>query len=213
MRHDSGSTCVQNSLFRIALAACAALLLMSWLPAAAQRNARVMRFNAAQLSQAADTIVSGKVTAARVEAHPQFPQMKTLVVTVEITEVWKGQTGAPFSFRQYITDMEDIRTKLNYKIGQEILLFMTRPSKYGLSSPVGLAQGRFRITYDANGNRRAINDAQNFGLFSKMDQTNPKVSAQLSPSARTMIAQHRSGAVGYHELKSIVEATLTTQAN
>jgi hypothetical protein len=203
---------------RATLAACSALALLVALlaaahPLAAQRNARVMRFNAAQMALAADTIVAGKVTAVRVEPHPQFPEMSTLVVTLQITDLWKGQSGAPFSFRQYVSDEADIRTHLNYRVGQEVLLFMTRPSKYGLSAPVGLDQGRFSVTVDAQGNRQAINGANNSGLFHNVEKTRPGLSTRMSAAAQQMVAQHRAGAVAYDQLKSIVEAALTPAAN
>lgn len=47
--------------------------------------------------------------------------------------------------------------------GQEYLLFTTKPSKLGLSSPVGLAQGCFKIT-KVGDKEMAVNGVNNAGL-------------------------------------------------
>jgi hypothetical protein len=177
-------------------------------PLAAQRNARVLQRNLADLTQDAYTIVAGRVTSVRSEAHPQFANIHTVVVTLSVSEVWKGHAYGDFSFRMFVDDPLDQQTDLGYKPGQEVLLFLTKPSQYGLSSPAGLEQGRFLITKDAQGNRFARNGVNNFGLFAKIDQKAPTLKSRLTPQARQVASDQTKGPITYDQLKEIVLALL-----
>ncbi len=55
-----------------------------------------------------------------------------------------------------------------YRKGQELLLLMNGSSRYGLTSPVGLEQGRFRIQRDRSGREVATNGAGNLRLFERL---------------------------------------------
>lgn len=172
--------------------------------AAAQRNARVLQRNLAELTGDAYTIVVGRVASVRAEPHPQFQGLQSVVVTLDVSEVWKGQAGKQFTFRLYVDDPIDQQTNLGYKVGQQVLLFMTQPSKYGFSSPAGLEQGRFRIVRDASGSLTVINGWTNRGLFGRMDQKAPNLKNQVSVAARQVLTTHRAGPISYESLKEIV---------
>ena len=131
----------------------------------AQRGALTLQQNLGELVGQAHTILRGRVVGARMEPHPEFTNHHTVVITLQVEETLKGQAGPSFSFRQYIWDIRDRYDAAGYKKGGELLLLLTRPSPYGLSSPVGLEQGRFRIQRDQQGNRYAVNGAGNAGLF------------------------------------------------
>ena len=73
--------------------------------------------------------------------------------------------GRQFTFRVFVDDSLDEQASLGYRVGQQVLLFMTQPSQIGMSSPAGLEQGRFRIQQDGQGNRVAVNGMSNLGLF------------------------------------------------
>lgn len=80
----------------------------------------------------------GHVVSARVEPHPEFQNLRTVVVTFQVEEVLKGQADETVTFRQFIWDIRDRYNAAGYRKGQYLLLLMTKPSPYGLSSPVGL---------------------------------------------------------------------------
>ena len=188
---------------RVALLVCLFALAM---PLAAQRDARVLHRNLAELVGDSYTIVLGRVTGVRAEPHPQIPNLQTVVVTMQVSEVWKGQAGTQFTFRAFVSHPLDFKEKLGYGDGQEVLLMLTQPSQYGLSSPAGLEQGRFRIQTDAKGNRTIVNGMNNAGLFRNVQKTAPKLDAQLAAlPARQLLTQHASGPIAFDDLKTIVK--------
>jgi hypothetical protein len=190
-------------------ALCALALLLAAPPALdAQGGYRVAHRNLAELVAGAATIVHGRVLSVRIEPHPQYQGLQTAVVTIEIIELLKGRSGAPYSFRQYVLDQQDAASFLvRYKPGQEVLLLMhDAHPQTGFSSPVGMEQGRFRIARDAQGNRVLANGYNNGALFRGLDPaTNPKLQS-LSPQARAAITQHRGGPILYDDLKAIILA-------
>lgn len=198
---------------RTAMAASAALavLVMLMLTAApsldAQGGYRVMHRNLAELVSDAGTIVHGRVLSVRIEPHPLYLGLKTAVVDLEIMELLKGQSSAPFSFRQYLLDDREAQEKLGYKVGQEVLLLMLRPHpQTGLSSPAGMEQGRFRITRDDAGNAFVANRVNNAGIFQGLDPAKDARLQSLSPQARAMLTQYRGGPIPYDQFKAVIQA-------
>ena len=117
-------------------------------PAFAQRGALTVPRNLDQLTDRAADIVRGTVLSAHVEKHPELTNLDTVVVTLRVSETLKGQAIGTYTFRQYIWDVRDRYDNAGYRKGQELLLLMNEPSRYGLTSPVGIEQGRFRIHRD-----------------------------------------------------------------
>lgn len=74
-------------------------------------------------------------------------------------------------------------------------------SAYGLTSPVGMDQGRFEISRDAGGNLIAVNGHGNVGLFSNMSIPGVKI----SPPASALVVQHRSGPVPLLRLEELIK--------
>jgi len=190
-----------------------AVLLFSQLPPAvqAQQGGLVIPRNLMELVEEAETIVVGRVLTARTEPHPQFRNLDTVVVTLRVDEAWKGSPGQTFSFRQYVWDFRDAQTALGYKKGQEVLLLMIRPSRYGLSSPAGLQQGRFRVVRDSQGRRTAINAHGNHGLFRQMAGELRPRGIDLSAGAARLVEMHRAGAVDLEQLRGLVRQLKETQ--
>jgi hypothetical protein len=189
----------------VALALLAALAVA--VPLDAQRGARVKQQNLAELVGDADVIIAGRVTSVQGEPHPQYTNLYTIVVTLDVQDVWKGRTGTQYTFRQYVWDVSDRRSGLGYKTGQEVVLMLIRPhAQTGLSSPAGLEQGRFRVMHDAQGNALLVNGNDNRRLFDNIDQTAPKLDSVLAPSLRQAVTSHRSGPIPYDQLKQIVQA-------
>ena len=76
-------------------------------PVWAQRGALTVPRNLNQLTDRATDIVRGTVVSARVEKHPEFTNLDTVVVTLRVRETLKGQAQGTFTFRQYIWDIRD----------------------------------------------------------------------------------------------------------
>ena len=129
-------------------------------PAFAQRGAMTVPRNLDELTDRAQDIVRGTVVSAHVEKHPELTNLHTVVVTLRVRETLKGAARDTYTFRQYIWDLRDRYDAAGYRKGQELLLLMNAPSRYGLTSPVGIEQGRFRIQRDRSGRAVALNGAR-----------------------------------------------------
>jgi hypothetical protein len=178
--------------------------LLSFAAARAQEGAIVRPENLAQMTDEAATILRGKVISVRIEPHPQLTNLQTVLVTLEVDQVLKGQPAQTFTFRQYTWDFHAGARQTGYAAGQDLLLLMTKPSEYGLSSPVGLEQGRFQIRSDSQGRMVAINGHGNAGLFSNMTADAQKRGIALSRSLSSLAAQQSSGPIALDDLTGLI---------
>ena len=169
---------------------CVVLLFAFVLPATAQRGAVTRQQTLSEMVGEASTIVEGRILDAHVEPHPQFSNLTTLVVRMQVEKTLKGSPGKIFTFRQYIWDVRDRYDNAGYHSGGEELLLMGRESQYGLSAPVGLEQGRFKIVRDAKGNKTAVNGRNNVGLFGAVSGK-PKANLKGSPAAQPAVGPMR----------------------
>ena len=182
-----------------------ALLLLLPPTALSQGSATVARANLNYLVDNAQTIVRGNVVSAIVEPHPQFANLPTVLVTISVSKTFKGQVGTTFTFRQFLLEGKDTAGPGGYHKSEELLLFLNPTSLYGLTSPVGLEQGRFRVLRDNQGNRFALNGKGNVGLFADVATTSSSRGVTLSPQGKAMLAT-TSGRVSLATLEQTVQA-------
>ncbi len=185
------------------------VLALAWLsgaaPALAQHHELVLHQNLAQLMAEAHVVFHGRVTEVRTEKHPQFTALDTLVVTLEVKEVFYGKAGATYTFRQYLSAQQDVISKLGYQAGQEYVLMLIKPSQYGLSSPAGLEQGRFRVHRDAQGNVQLVNGFGNAGLFYRMEKHVPEgFAAQLDPAVARLLTEPHKGPISIAKFRELI---------
>jgi hypothetical protein len=171
---------------------------------AGQRGAMTRPRNLAHLVEQASVIVRGHVVSAQVEPHPDLRNLSTVVVTLRVQETLKGQAETTFTFRQFIWDIRDRYDAAGYRKGEELVLLMNAPTRYGLSSPVGLDQGRFRIWRDAEGKAVAINGHGNAGLFADLEPQLKRKHVELSPRLSTLARQHRAGPMSLDDFRDFV---------
>lgn len=172
--------------------------------AVAQRGALTSPRSLAQLTEQADHIVRGRVISARVEPHPQLKNLSTVVITMSVDETLKGRAAKTLEFRQFIWDIRDQLDSARYSKGQELLLMLGPVSEYGLTSPVGLEQGRFRIVRDNQGNAVAVNGRGNAGLFANVEARAQARGLKLSPAATRLVRRGKAGAVPLADLEDAV---------
>ena len=196
------SVSLRNVLFSAVLLATIATT------AVGQRGAIVASRNLEQLTLQAETIVVAHVAFARVEPHPQFHNLRTVVVTLRVSQTLKGVPQETLTFRQFIWDPRDIADGASYRRGDEVLLMLNRTNEYELTSPAGLNQGRFEIQRDASGKAWAMNGHRNEGLFSGMTPA-----AGLSARARALIGHPPAqGAVPFDDLRQTIRDLVVAQA-
>jgi hypothetical protein len=193
--------CMGRPIHRLLLVIAACL---ATLPASAQRGAITVPRNLDQLTDRAAHIVRGTVVSARVEKHPRFTNLDTVVVSLRVRESIKGSAGNEFRFRQYIWDVRDRLDAAGYRKGQDLLLLMRAPNRNGLSSPAGLEQGRFRIERDARGREIALNGHGNMRLFDGLRAVVEAKGVALTPRQASLVAKHRGGPIEARELTALI---------
>lgn len=171
-----------------------------------QISARTVPMNLDQLVQRSATIVHGQIISARVERHPQLTNLDTVVVTVRVTETLKGSASQTFTFRQFVWDVRNKKNAWGYGKGQEVLLMMNAPSEYGLSSPVGAEQGRFKVSRDASGKAEVANGTGNISLFRGLDTAAAKTGAKLPAALTQRTVSDKGGAVSLDDLKQAIRS-------
>ncbi len=171
---------------------------------AAQRGALTQQRNLGELVAQSAVIVRGRIIKAQVEPHPDLTSLSTVVVTLRVAETLKGEASRTITFRQFIWDVRDRHDAAGYRKGQDILLLMNPVTRYGLTSPAGLEQGRFRISRDAAGREVASNGRGNAGLFHELPGQLKSKRLKVAPHLSALIGQHRSGPISLQDLRDLV---------
>ena len=81
---------------------------------------------------------------------------------------------------------------------------MIAPSRYGLSSPAGLEQGRFVISRDKNGRQVAVNGHGNMKLFEGISAQVAAKGIPLSPRTSSLVQKHVKGPVELRDLTVLI---------
>lgn len=174
-------------------------------PAFSQGGGSTAQADLDQLVQSAERIVRGQVISAALEPHPQFPNLQTVLVTLSVSKVLKGSAGGTLTFRQFLWDSREASVLARYKGAGEVVFFLNPVSPYGLTSPVGLEQGRFRVVRDQKGARYVVNGRGNLGLFDQVSQRAASRGIALSKPVRQMLAAP-GGKVTLESFEAAVQA-------
>jgi hypothetical protein len=189
------------------------LLTVLFLPtnARAQRGAITAPRNLTQLTSRAVTIVRGRVVYARVESHPEYHNLNSVLVVLSVQDVLKGTARQTFTFRQFIWDLRDRADFAGYRKGEELLLFLNPTTDAGFTSPVGLTQGRFRVLRGATGEPMVVNGVNNNGLLQGVQVLSS--ARRLSRKAQQVLAKfpEQAGPIHLSVMEEMVRALSTTQ--
>lgn len=123
--------------------------------------------NISEMVASADRIFRGRCLS--VEPAGSAAGLPVLQYTFEVVEGLKGVTeGEQVAFRQVQGAGKDRRKGVagipGYRGGEEVLLFLYPDSQLGLTSPVGLDQGVFRVIRDDSGEIQVVNALLNRNL-------------------------------------------------
>ncbi len=186
-------------IFLMSLGAAALAIVLTSYPLAAQ--VMVRQVNLAYLAQRADVIVQGRVSSVSHEHLPGYPNIPTVKVTLEVENMLRGPEAKSYTIRELFVGLRSKQGKSDYIVGQRLLLFLPLPSEYGLSSPIGMGQGRFLIS--ANGGGMIANEFGNAGLFQNVERDANAAGKRLTTS-QSRIAVVDSGPVALNEFVSLV---------
>ncbi len=159
----------------------------------------------AELVESAGTILAGRVLEVREEPHPQYPYLTVTRVTLAVERSFKGKSkGRSFTFFQ-IGGSKTFRPfhLPDYREGEEVVLFLYPESRYGLTSPVAGAAGKFRVLQDPQTKRRmVVNGFDNWGLFDGP--------LALSTAERALLTRHERGPIAYEALAALIARWAST---
>lgn len=185
------------------------VLVLDFLPnAQAQRGAITVPRDLVQLTDRAARVVHGRVIYARVEAHPQYRNLSSVLVVMSVADVLKGKAAKTLTFRQFIWDPRDRADRAGYRQGEELVLFLNRVTAAGFTSPVGLEQGRFRVLRKAVGEPMVLNGAGNNALFQGARALS--IAPKLSLKARQTLARNttKAGPIPLDVLREVVHTVV-----
>jgi hypothetical protein len=188
------------------LAAAVLVCILSASPLPAQFAVRPV--NLAYLSQRADVIVQGQITSVKRTPLPGYPNIPTVEVTMKVERALRGLPGKTYTFRELHVGMRSVEEKRAYRVGQRLFLFLPSPSQYGLSSPIGIGQGRFHVATDAAGNAKLANEQGNAGLFQNVERDAARGGKHLTAEQKKLAATAR-GPVPLEGFVSLVNSLTT----
>lgn len=131
------------------------------------RATQVRLVNLEEMTSRAERIFSGRCLAVEV-AHDFELGNDVTVATFEGHRTVKGSADRTVTIRMGVGDSTrggGTPGVPSFHAGDEVVLFLYGPSQAGLTSPVGLGQGRFRVVEDKQGRRIAVNDFANRNLL------------------------------------------------
>jgi hypothetical protein len=206
---------MKNSIFRrffhipLLPVFCLAVISILFSAHALEAQFLTLPVNLSYLSQRADIIVQGRVVEVRHENLPGYSNIPTVKVSLEIERMLRGPEGSTYEFREVLMGLDSREGKMGYKVGQRLLLFLPSPSRYGLSSPVGIEQGRFHIALNSDGEETVTNEIGNAGLFKNMDTTSFKTAMQLSQNRIKNANTAERGPVRLDGFTTLVKSLMT----
>src|SRR6185437_5040077 len=182
--------------------ACALFLIAAAIPAQATS---VLPVDLDHMVKSAAVAFQGTVTDVHTERDPQAGDRIVTFVTFQVDDALKGPVGSTYTLKQIggrLPTGESLRIDgiPSYTVGESYVVFLTGPSSLGLSSPVGLSQGRFRIETTAGG--REVSNGRDF-----RDMTASIPQQALPPGARARFAQTPGAkvrALGLDDFKQLV---------
>jgi hypothetical protein len=176
----------------------------------AQLSARTMARGLDQLVNESQLIVRGRIISASLEPHPQLRNLMTVVVTMSLSNTYKGPAHTSLVFRQYIGNVAGQGVPSEYRKGLELLLLLRPASEYGLTSPAGLEQGRFEVRTE-HGRAVALNGRGNVGLFDQVAERAKLAGAQISPRSAKVLSQRRLGPMPVGDLEDLIRSLARTR--
>lgn len=207
-------SCASRGLILVRLAILTAWFAATASPLSAQVEALTRPVNLATLARRAEVIVQGRVISARQEPLPGYPNIRTVVITVEVEKMLRGPSVARFTFRQYLGGGGARRglVKSGYASGEQVLLFLPGESSYGLRSPLGLEQGHFLIRRGPKGQDLVANQLGNAGLFRNVPEAAQRAGLKLDDD-QLRLASTPKGPVPLRNFMSLLEELMRLPKN
>lgn len=176
----------------------------------------IKRMNILDLVQRAEHIFAGRVVGVEEGkvAAPDGSEILCTIYTLTIMDAIKGHSSPTIKIRflgsqrmavqgRYGRKL-DIPGMPNYKLDDEVLIFLNKQSPIELTVPVGLSQGSFNIYSDPRtGKKMVVNGIDNAGLFNGVAESALQTIKSFTPDERVILKQQR-GAFGYESFVGLL---------
>ena len=153
------------------------LLASCFLSLTLSRASQVRPLNLEEMSNRADRVFLGRCVQVKSGIDSELGQIVTYATFVALRSA-KGGVHGQVTIKLLGDQTDDVPRRSmvgapRFEKGEEVILFLYGESRRGLTSPVGLGQGKFVVVRDKTGRRLALNATGNTTLFH-----------DLSPGAR-----------------------------
>jgi hypothetical protein len=175
----------------------------------------VKQMNILELVTRSNKIVAGRIVAIREDRIPApgGGEIPLTIYTMAITDRLKGRVAETIELRFVGTKSMRVRGNYGfqlqipgmpkYGLDDEVLIFLTRESRVGMTSPVGLMQGSFRIYVNSTtGTKMVTNGVNNSGLFKGVRDLDLPATKAFSQAERNLL-NVKSGGIDYSTFVSL----------
>jgi len=139
----------------------AVAVLVAGLAVSSLHATKVRAVNLEEMTGRAATIFSGRCTGVTVVDDPNVGGPVT-VATFDVERTVKGDYGSSVTIRLPGGKIAGVP---RFRSGDEVVLFLYGENSAGLSSPVGLGQGKFNVVEDKHGRKIAVREIGGDNLF------------------------------------------------
>lgn len=175
-------------------------------------NARalmVLKLNLQQLTSLADRVFVGECVA--VNAGRDINGRYVNYITYRVQKALKGAPANRVTFKQLMPPPDSgsgtvptaFRDMPRYEVGAVEVVFLSGESEIGLSAPIGLHQGLFRVT-EEGGKKLVVGRVGNSWLFQGMKQGPVFKGLKLS-TAESSLVDKEGPELGYSPFISLVQ--------
>ena len=152
----------------------------------------VKQMNLLELANRAEKIFTAKILSIQFSTikGPSGKLIPCTVYRAKVEHVLKGNEHEEITFRFLGSSQMKVQGNYGfklqisgipiYRLNEEILLFLSKESAIGLSAPIGLYQGSFKVYKSITGKQMVVNGNNNAGLFKGMKQEEPDRISQFS---------------------------------
>ncbi len=160
-------------------------LLLALLAAPRLDASQLRSMGLAEMTQRADRVFSGRCTATEVVRDERIG-FNVTHATFEVDRAVKGDVGRTVTVRILGSGAPP------FELGERVVLFLYPDSALGLTSPVGLGQGKFSIFKNKEGRDRALNAFGNKNLLRGIQAGTGLSPMALLDEARASLLQETS---------------------
>jgi hypothetical protein len=139
------------------------LLLLCGLPSSTAEASKVRPINLEEMTERAGRVFSGRVTHITFVDDTEVGR-RLLVATFDVRRGVKGTAASSVTIRMLADDDRTLGLP-RFAVGEQVVLFLYEESALGLTSPVGLGQGKFSVVQDKLGRSVALNVTGNRHLL------------------------------------------------